>query len=299
MDSPTTITEKLDRARAEAVRALMADQRWTFDERPPEFAAWAARLPTVRAVYYASGKLVLQGRDAARAAEELLGSAPKPAILGKAVPVPTAGSDEAGKGDFLGPLVVAAALVRPGQEALLAEYGVRDSKSMGDREAASVADLLRQTVPYAVVSVVPPRYDSLRDEMGGNLNRLLAWAHGKALEELLARPDAAGAARVVVDRFATGTTLRRALGPRAAALPLEERPRAEDHPAVAAASVLARDAFLAGLRRLGDEIGVPLAKGAGPPADAAARKVLRKGGPALLARVAKMHFQNARKIGAR
>jgi len=299
VEGPTTVTESLDPARADAVRAAMEDMGWRFDARPPEHAAWAARLPTVRAVMYASGKLVLQGKDAALAAEEILGTAPRPAILGRAVKVPTAGSDEAGKGDFLGPLVVAAALVRPGQEALLAEYGVRDSKSMGDREAAAVADLVRTTLPHAVVSVGPPRYDALRSEMGGNLNRLLAWAHGKALEELLARPDASGAAAVVVDRFATGTTLRRALGPRAAALPLEERPRAEDHPAVAAASVLARDAFLAGLRRLGDEIGVPLAKGAGPPADAAARRVLAKGGPALLARVAKMHFKNALKVGAR
>jgi ribonuclease HIII len=284
------------RGDAAGIRARAEALGFVPDATPPEHATWAGRLPTVRAVLYASGKLVLQGKDAARAAEELFGEAPGAA--GPALRVPTVGSDETGKGDFLGPLVVAAALVRPGQEALLAEYGVRDSKEVGDREAAEIAALLRQTVPCAVVAIDPPRYNELHAEMGANLNRLLAWAHGKAIEEVLGKPEAAGAAALVVDQFAKGPLLPRALGPRGRALPLEMRPRAEDHPAVAAASLLARDAFLAALRRLGGEIGVPLAKGAGPPADQAARRVVAKGGRALLARVAKMHFKNASRVGA-
>lgn len=306
LTAPTTIATKIDRARAEAIRREMASGGWTFDERPPEHALWSARLTGVRAVMYGSGKLVLQGRDAPLAAEEYLGGGGDggdgPADApdrGTRLRVPTAGSDETGKGDFLGPLVVAAAFVRPGQEALLEEYGVRDSKRMTDRQAAEAAVLLRQTVPSEVVVIQPPRYNELHAAMGANLNRLLAWAHGKALETLLSRPECADAGAVVVDQFAKGPVLRRALGPRASSLPLEERPRAESNPAVAAASVLARDAFLAALRRLGDEVGVPLHKGAGAPTDAAARKVMAKGGPALLARVAKMHFRNAEKVGAR
>ncbi len=298
MATPSTVTEKMDRARADEVRAAMEEQGWTLDDAPPAYALWSARLPNVRAVYYASGKLVLQGRDAVRAAEDLFGEAPKAPCEKRGLAVPTVGSDEAGKGDFLGPLVVAAALVKPGQEALLAEYGVRDSKTMGDREAAEIAGLLRQTVPFAVVSVAPPRYNDLHRDMGANLNRLLAWAHGRAIEDVLEQPAAAGAGALVVDQFAKGPLLPRALLARGRALPLEMRPRAEDNPAVAAASVLARDAFLAGLRRLGDGIGVPLAKGSGPPADQAARKVVAKGGRALLAQVAKMHFKNASRVGA-
>ncbi len=302
---PSTITAKLDRDRAEGIRRAMEGGGWTFDPRPPEHALWAARLTGVRAVMYGSGKLVLQGKDAPLAAEEYLGSGGEddgPAeatFTGVRLKVPTAGSDETGKGDFLGPLVVAAAFVRPGQEALLAEYGVRDSKQMTDRLATEAADLLRRTVPFEVVVIQPPRYNELHAEMGGNLNRLLAWAHGKALEGLLAKPACADAGAVVVDQFSKGPLLRRALGPRAGALPLEERPRAESNPAVAAASVLARDAFLAALRRLGEEVGVPLHKGAGAPTDASARKVMAKGGRELLSRVAKMHFKNAEKVGAR
>ncbi len=295
---PSSITEKLDRAAAAGIRARMESLGWTFDGTPPDYAAWSARLPTVRAVYYSSGKLVLQGKDAALAADELFGGSVRPSHPGLSVRVPTVGSDETGKGDYLGPLVVAAAFVRPGQEALLAEYGVRDSKTMGDREAAEVAELLRVTLPHAVVVIDPPRYNELHREMGSNLNRLLAWAHGKAIEEVLAKKEASGAALLVVDQFARGPLLPRALGPLGRALKLEMRTRAEDNPAVAAASILARAAFLAGLKRLGDGIGVALAKGAGPPADQAARRVLARGGPALLARVAKMHFKNTQKAGA-
>jgi ribonuclease HIII len=135
--------------------------------------------------------------------------------------------------------------------------------------------------------------------MGGNLNRLLAWAHARALEDVLETPEGAAAKGIVVDEFVKKAVFARSLLPRAAALPLEVRPRAEDHPAVAAASVLARAAFLEGLDRLSAECGVKLAKGAGPPADQAARRVLAKGGVGLLSRVAKMHFRNAEKTGAR
>ena len=66
MPDPTTITAKLDRAKAEAIRSSMSSGGWEFDEPAPDHALWAARLPTVRAVMYASGKLVLQGKDAAK-----------------------------------------------------------------------------------------------------------------------------------------------------------------------------------------------------------------------------------------
>lgn len=299
LKAPTTVTAKVPRARAEGIRAAMESGGWEFDGRAPEHAIWAARLPGVRAVMYASGKLVLQGRDAASAAEEYLGGAPAPAGFRVAIRAPILGSDEAGKGDFLGPLVAAAVLVGPERVALLAEEGVRDSKTLSDREAREAARLVRASCPHSVVTVFPERYNDLHREMGANLNRLLAWAHARALEDVLSGEGGGEARGIVVDGFTGEAGVARALLPRARALPLEVRPRAEDHPAVAAASVLARAAFLDGLDRLSAECGVRLAKGAGPPADQAARRVVAKGGPALLARVAKMHFKNALRVGGR
>ena len=66
--------------------------------------------------------------------------------------------------------------------------------------------------------------------------------------------------------------------------------------AVAAASVLARAEFLIGLRELGSEHGVELPKGAGPPVEAAARRIYQEGGRGALEAVAKIHFKTTLKI---
>ena len=79
-------------------------------------------------------------------------------------------------------------------------------------------------------------------------------------------------------------------------LPVEIRPRAEDNPAVAAASVLARAEFLLGLKELSSEHGVELPKGAGPPVEAVARGLFRDGGRGALAAVAKIHFKTTIKV---
>jgi ribonuclease HIII len=298
MGGPSSVTVSLDRAGADALRDALEERGWTLAA-PPAHAVLAADGPGAKVVLYRSGKAVFQGKRAAEAAADLCGASAHPSAPSETVAVPAVGSDETGKGDFLGPLVVAAVLVRPGQEEVLRTLGVRDSKTMSDPEAVEVAESVRAGWPHAVVSIGPERYNEMHATMGANLNRVLAWAHGRAIETVLERPDAAGAAVAVVDRFQTGNLVRLALGPKGRALRLAERPRAESHPAVAAASVVARAAFLDGLARLGTSAGVKLAKGSGPPADAAARRVLAKGGPDLLRRVAKMHFRNAALIGAR
>ena len=100
--------------------------------------------------------------------------------------------------------------------------------------------------------------------------------------------------RMVVDRFCPRARLVPYL-PGSDAL-LELRPRAEDDPAVAAASVIARHLYLESLRSLGEEFGTPLAAGAGEPADNAARKLVEIHGPEVLNSCAKKHFRNTGKV---
>ena len=77
---------------------------------------------------------------------------------------------------------------------------------------------------------------------------------------------------------------------------LEQRVRAESNPAVAAASIIARERFLLALKELGDDHGVDLHKGAGAPVDASAERFVRIHGMEGLVRVAKLHFKNTQKI---
>lgn len=134
----------------------------------------------------------------------------------------------------------------------------------------------------------PPEYNALHARVG-NLNVILADLHAEVIRELAEPGD-----RVVVDRFAREALLEERLA--GLDIDLEQRPRAEREPAVAAASVIAREEFLLALREIGDELGCDLAKGAGHPADRAARELVRLHGREGLARAAKLHFKNTSKV---
>jgi ribonuclease HIII len=203
------------------------------------------------------------------------------------------GSDESGKGDYFGPLVVAAvALTREGWP-VLRELGVRDSKSLTDSLATSLAAQIREAFPSEVVVIMPRRYNELYEDFR-NVNRLLAWAHARAIEQVLEQaPDATAA---VSDQFGDESLIRDALFKRGRAVQLVQMHRAERDPAVAAASILARAEFLRRLGRLGRDAGVRLPKGASAAVEAAARAVVAARGPEALRDIAKLHFRTTQRV---
>ena len=101
---------------------------------------------------------------------------------------------------------------------------------------------------------------------------------------------------VISDQFADPAGLKRQLFERGRTITLQSMVRAEADIAVAAASILARAEFLRRLKRLGEEFGVDLPKGASQMViDAGKRFVGRHGVPAL-SNVAKMHFKTAQTV---
>lgn len=276
-------------------RELFEDEGFIFIEPPPAHTVFSAKGVTCNAALYGSGKLLLQGKGAdefralwlghesvdARPFAEALAMHPNPP------PACWIGTDEAGKGDWLGPLVVAGVALDRKHVDLVYELGVDDSKKLDDRKLPEMARNIATLGPWDVLVINPPKYNELYARIG-NLNKLLAWAHGKVIENLI--EQGAPAEWILVDRFATGPTLSRALGPRGRALPLMERPKAESDPAVAAASVLARASYLKQLARLGERFGSRLHGGAGPPALAAGRAFAAAHGEDALGEVAKLHF---------
>lgn len=291
-----SIVRKIDAARGSRIRARLEEDGWSVG--PAEHAHWSARRDGTTVVHYRSGKLLVQGKHAedfvATWFDELGILEGPPAGSEDEVTEPIIGVDESGKGDYFGPLVVAAMLVRPEDAAVLRTLGARDSKEVGDTEALDVAKQIHDAWPEqcAVVAIGPERYNEMHAEFGGNLNRLLAWGHATAVETVLrARP----CKRVLSDQFGNPKLVRDALLRKGIDVKLEQRPRAESHPAVAAASLLARARFLRELRRLGESEGVKLPKGAGTPVDQAAREIYRTRGMEGLARVAKVHFRTTEK----
>ena len=96
------------------------------------------------------------------------------------------GIDESGKGDYFGPLVIAAVFVDETTQNELALMAVRDSKKISDGRILELAPDIRTICPHSVIAIGPQKYNELYAKIK-NLNRLLAWGHAKALETLLER----------------------------------------------------------------------------------------------------------------
>jgi len=197
------------------------------------------------------------------------------------------GSDESGKGDYFGPLVIAAAFVTSEIEPDLKLMEVRDSKKISDGRVLELARDLRQVCKHSIVAIGPQRYNELYEKIR-NLNRLLAWGHARALENLLEQVNCDLA---IADQFGDERFILNALLEKGKRIRLVQRPKAEEDLAVAAASILARAEFLTRLRRLSDEVGTSLPKGASPSVELAARMVVKKHGRERLSTIAKMHFK--------
>jgi ribonuclease HIII len=213
----------------------------------------------------------------------------------RALPGAWIGTDEAGKGDYFGPLVVAGVCVTEESAARLRAAGVRDSKALSDKRIAALAAEIRDLCPVEVVAIGPQRYNEMYARIR-NLNRLLAWAHARVIENLLER---VACERVVSDQFGDERVLQQALMEKGQLVRLQQRPRAEDDVAVAAASILARAEFVRRLQQLSQSSDVDLHKGAGPPVLEAGRRFVQRHGSDALARVAKLHFKTTAQIVGR
>ncbi len=202
------------------------------------------------------------------------------------------GMDESGKGDYFGPLVIAAVFVDATTESELRLMQVRDSKKISDGRILELAPDIRTICPHSVVAIGPQRYNELYRKIK-NLNRLLAWGHARALENLLERVHCELA---IADQFGDERLILNALQEKGKRIRLEQRPKAESDLAVAAASIVARAEFLLRLKRLSDEVGTTLPKGASPAVELAARMIVKKHGQERLGSVAKLHFKTTQAV---
>ena len=202
------------------------------------------------------------------------------------------GIDESGKGDYFGPLVIAAVLVTPADEPDLRLMQVRDSKRISDGRILEMAPDIRQVCRHSVVAIGPQRYNELYAKIK-NLNRLLAWGHARALENILEHSDCPLA---ISDQFGDERFILNALLEKGKKIQLIQRPKAEEDLAVAAASIVARDEFLIRLKRVSEEIGVSLPKGASQAVELAARVVVNKFGRERLEGIAKLHFKTTQSV---
>lgn len=304
--SPTSHTCKLTPAQAKTLEVYLREH--DFEPRTVPYASFAGTKPQLNVVFYESGKLVIQGKGTQEFVEFVL----EPLILQEArsgyetvlnpeLLDPRIGVDESGKGDFFGPLTVAGVYVNAAVIEHWRSAGVRDSKAIGsDQRIADIAKIIRGT-PGCVFTVVPignEAYNRLYDKMG-SVNSILAWGHARVIENLLglAAKMNPKPVRAISDQFAASKeVVQKAMMALGRDLQLVQRHKAEEDIAVAAASILARDEFVTRLKRLGQQYGIVLPKGASPQVEEAARQFVERHGGESLGKVAKMHFRTSFRV---
>ena len=197
------------------------------------------------------------------------------------------GTDESVKGDYFGPLVVAGVFVPDEQEPVLKELGVRDSKRFSDNRVREMAELIRKGYKHSVVAIGPEKYNELYIKLR-NLNRILAWAHARAIENIL---DEVACDQAITDQFGDRIFVENAMMKKGRNIELIQRPKAEEDMAVAAASILARAEFLRRLYFLSKDFKIELPKGSSPKSEEVGLELVEKHGVDVLNKVAKIHFK--------
>ena len=202
------------------------------------------------------------------------------------------GSDEAGKGDYFGPLVIASVLVDDTIAPLLEESGIKDSKRFSDNSVKELAAKINKMCLCSVVTIGPKRYNELYNQIG-NLNRLLAWGHSRAIENILNKEDCDYA---LADQFGDERFIINALMEKGKKIQVRQEIKAEGDIGVAAASILARAEFLRQLVMLSAKYGMDFPKGASPAVIETGKDFVKRYGKGRLNEVAKIHFKTTKLV---
>ena len=302
MPERTSYTCTIPAGKVAQLKRDLEARGYNFKEVPYAHFGAEHRGEKVNVALYKSGKFVIQGKGTTDFITFYL----EPLLLGEArlgyehildptMLEPRIGVDESGKGDFFGPLVVAGVYVSAAAAEAMLEMGIKDSKMIkSDKRIAEIARQIRATTG-CVANVVPigvEAYNRLHAKMR-NVNDILGWGHARVIENLLAKVDCQ---KAISDQFGNKRIVQNALMERGKKIELVQRHKAESDLAVAAASIIARDEFVRRLHKLGKDFGVELPKGASTQVEEAAKELVRKHGPEVLGKAAKMHFRTVQKV---
>ena len=252
----------------------------------------------VNVVMYESGKLVIQGKGT----EDFVQFVLEPEITGFAqmgyddVLHPEwyelhAGIDESGKGDLFGPLVSACVVADGDAVRQWVDEGLKESKKVtSDKVVLAMAKKIKNTKGVAVkVSYASmEKYNALYIKFGRNLNKLLAWFHATAITSALEQRHAPWG---MLDQFTKQPLVQNQLN--VPNFELKMQTKAEEDPVVAAASIIARATYIYSMKKLSEECGIELKKGASVEVRKQAVEIVKKFGPEGLKRFAKLHFKTA------
>lgn len=210
------------------------------------------------------------------------------------------GVDEAGKGDYFGPLVTAAVLVDNSNKSQLSLIGIKDSKNLTDQKNIEIGTIIEKICgdKCYVLTTMPEKYNELiaSTSFKGNSQRILGWQHRRVIENILLKYECQYA---ICDQFGNESFINEGLKTgKGSKINIIQRPKAESNLAVAAASILARREFLIRLQKMNTEYNAIFPKGASDTKAIIniAQTLIKQFGKDILTKVAKVHFKTTKMI---
>ncbi|MGP4067529.1 ribonuclease HIII [Halobacillus sp. B29] len=280
---------------------------------PPQNAIFAAKTSACTITAYRSGKVLFQGKSPESESEQWgkpdkgslksnsSSSSKQPHAFHPPESLFTSshiGSDEAGTGDYFGPITVAAAYVTKEQAHTLKAIGVKDSKHLNDRQIRELAkSIVELKIPYSLLRLPNKKYNQWQRK-GWSQGKMKTILHHQALEKLLEKISPKKPDGILIDQFSQPEVYQKHL--RSEKLHLQPNvyfmTKAESYSiAVAAGSIIARSAFVKAMDQLEMDTGLSIPKGASAKVDQAAAQVIKHYGEDKLDEIAKVHFANTQK----
>lgn len=236
---------------------------------------------------YKTGKVLLQGKEVTHelvSIKKHLNREDYAAI----------GSDEVGTGDVFGPIVVCALYATTLDIPYLESLNVRDSKNMDDKAIIAIAPKIAKKIIHSLLILPPEKYNELVGQ-GYNLNKIKALLHNQAIIKTSSKLEET--VPVILDQFCTPQLYFNYIKDETLIYrDIDFHVRAEQvHLSVAAASIIARYAFLVKMKDYSDNLGIELLKGASKDVDEQIKIIHQQKGKHTLSSVAKMNFKNITK----
>jgi ribonuclease HIII len=278
----------------------------------PQGSVFRAKTNHAVITTYKSGKVLFQGKSPEVEAEKWMKYTKQPNLSNKRAtnkhnysPDPTLfsnnhiGSDEAGTGDYFGPITVGAVYVKKEQIGLLKELGIRDSKNLTDPIIKDLSkEIVQLKIPYSLVILHNEKYNRLQRK-GWSQGKMKAMLHHSALNHLKRKIGKEALFEgILIDQFCEPGVYINYL--KSENQKLQDKTyfmtKAESYSiAVAAGSIVARTSFVKEMEKLSSEIGIELPKGASSKVDQVIAKIIKSKGESDLDSIAKVHFANTKK----
>ncbi|VDZ11913.1 ribonuclease HIII [Staphylococcus aureus] len=264
--------------------------RISFDtENLPQGMKARAKYQNTTVNIYQSGKVMFQGNHAEAVSEELLPqhsqlntNKTKKKNMANSFLEQTLmydqfnciGSDEAGSGDYFGPLTVCAAFVTKEHVPILKTLGVDDSKKLTDTKIVELAEQLVTFIPHSLLTLHNEKYN-IQQAKGWTQVKMKAVLHNEAIKNVLKKIDSSQLDYIVIDQFAKREVYSHyALSD----IPLPKKTKFETKGeskslAIAVASIISRYAFVTYMDKISKNINMTIPKGAGAKVDVIAAKL--------------------------